>query len=151
MSEPNETRRGLALNLVADNALDPSQKDFTAQATKLSGGGFDVVFEASGAVPAVRSSLDLVRRGGSIVQIGTVGGNEVTLPVNDLMVREISLLGSFRYADEFPAAIQMVSSGRISFEGLVTATFPLTRVADAFENATDCVDSLKIQLIVSDG
>ncbi len=77
---------------------------------------------------AVRGAIGAVRRGGTIVQIGTIAVAEVALPVNELMVREISLLGSFRYADEFDAAIRLVTSGRISFDGLVTAVMSLAEL-----------------------
>jgi L-idonate 5-dehydrogenase len=148
VSEPSESRRRLAAESAADHVVNPACSEFVETAVSLSEGGFDVVFEASGAVAAVRASLDIVRRGGAIVQIGTVGGNDVSLPVNDLMVREISLLGSFRYAGEFPKAIRLVASGRIGFDGLVTATFPFTELPLALETASSSAESLKIHLTV---
>jgi L-idonate 5-dehydrogenase len=148
VSEPNEIRRRLAAELAGDDVLDPTCNEFVKTAVALSEGGFDVVFEASGATAAVRNSLDVVRRGGAIVQIGTVGVNDVVLPVNDLMVREISLLGSFRYADEFPNAIRLAVNGRIGFDGLITATIPFTDLASALTTASSSAESLKIHVTV---
>ena len=113
---------------------------------RVSKGGFDAVFEASGAAAAVRSSLDVVRRGGTVVQIGTVGKNDVALPVNELMVREISFLGSFRYANEFPEAIRLVASDAINFDGIVTSIFPFAELPSALEVASSCPDVLKIHI-----
>jgi L-idonate 5-dehydrogenase len=148
VSEPSEVRRRLAKELVADEVADPADAEFVDKAIALSEGGFDAVFEASGAAAAVRGSLDVVRRGGTVVQIGTVGKNDVSLPVNDLMVREISFLGSFRYADEFPDAIRLVAGGRIGFEGIVTSIFPFTELPHALEVAASCPEALKIQIDV---
>ena len=145
ISEPNEIRRKLAAKLAADDVLDPAASNYSQHGIAISDGGFDVVFEASGATAAVRGAMDLVRRGGAIVQIGTVGTNDVTLPVNDLMVREISLLGTFRYADEFPQAIRLAVSGRIVFDGLVTAVLPLGDLPAAFKTACNA-DSIKVHL-----
>lgn len=146
VSEPNQERRKLAERLAIEIALDPSAPSFTDEVLAASDGGFDVVLEASGAPPAISGAFNTVRRGGVIVQIGTVAGNQVSVPVNDLMVREISLVGTFRYADEFPQAIRLVANGRIDFDGLVTATLPFDQVPQALEVAATNPSALKIHI-----
>ena len=94
-------RRNKAIELGADVALDPTAHDLRHQVQELTGLGFDMVFEASGAPPALRAAFDLVRPGGTIVQIGTVGTADIPIPVNQLMVREINFRGSMRYGDTF--------------------------------------------------
>lgn len=147
VSEPAPARRQLALEMGVDATLDPLATYYAAAASAESAGGFDVVFEASGAAAAVRSSLEVVRRGGTIVQIGTVGSNDVSIPVNDLMVREISLLGTFRYANEFAEALRLVASGRFSFDGFVTAVLPLAELPLALEVAARNSDALKVHIV----
>ena len=83
-------RRTTALRLGADAALDPTDPGSPARVAELAGDGFDVVFEASGARPALRQAFDLVRPGGTIVQVGTLGTEDVPLPGNQLMIREIT-------------------------------------------------------------
>lgn len=148
MSEPLESRRTTSLTLGVDDTIDPGEEEFLEQAVTISDGGFDVVFEASGAPAAVQASLGTVRRGGKIVQIGTVGGTDVALPVNDLMVREMSLLGTFRYANEFPDAIRLVAAGRISVDGLVTGVFPLAEIPRALDSASTNREGLKVHVII---
>lgn len=148
VSEPSACRRRLADELAADSVLNPMADDFLDAALAVSDGGFDIVLEASGAAAAVRSAFAVVRRGGRIVQIGTVGGNDVSLPVNDLMVREIDFLGSFRYAAEFSQALRLIAGGRIDFDGLVTATLPLSELPMALELASSNAEALKVQLVV---
>ncbi len=100
-------RRETALKLGADAVLDPAAKDLPERVGELTGDGFDVIFEASGAPPALRQAFDLVRPGGTIVQIGTLGTDDVPLPANQLMVRETQFIGSFRYGNVFGEAIRL--------------------------------------------
>lgn len=148
VSEPSAGRRRLAAELAADQALNPMADDFVDAALAASDGGFDIVLEASGAAAAVRSAFAVVRRGGRIVQIGTVGGNDVSLPVNDLMAREIDFIGSFRYVAEFSQALRLIAGGRIHFDGFVTATLPLSKLSMALELASSDAEALKVQLVV---
>ncbi|MEM9657486.1 MAG: alcohol dehydrogenase catalytic domain-containing protein [Planctomycetota bacterium] len=146
ISEPDAARRSLAIHHGADHALDPASGRFVEESRDLSGGGFDVVFEASGAAAAVRSAMDAAGRGGTIVQIGTVAAGDATLPVNDLMVRELSLLGTFRYSDEFPRAIDLVARGKIDVAPMITGVYPLADVRVALEVACSGGDALKVQI-----
>lgn len=146
VSEPSEGRRDLAKLLGVDHVLDARSERLGDSAIKLSDGGFDILFEASGAKRALQTSIDVVRRGGVIVQIGTIADPEVGLPVNTLMVRELALLGTFRYADEFPEAIRLVASGRIDLAPLVTGVYPLREIERAMAAACDSEGMLKVQI-----
>jgi L-idonate 5-dehydrogenase len=146
VSEPTVTRQGTALRLGVDHVLNPIEDGFVSQAIEISDGGFDVVFEASGTAAAVTGGMAVLRRGGSMVQIGTVGANSVALPVNDLMVREISLLGTFRYADEFPEALRLMAGGRMQLEPLVTGIYPLSEIIEAMNAASSANGALKVQV-----
>ena len=108
--------------------------------------GFDIVFEASGAASALRQSFDLVRPGGTIVQIGTTGIQDIPLPVNQLMVKEIRILGSFRYTNVFDEAIRLVDAGKINLEPLITDVLSFQQISRAMNLAADKVNALKVQL-----
>jgi 2-desacetyl-2-hydroxyethyl bacteriochlorophyllide A dehydrogenase len=148
ISEPAEARRDKAALLGIDLSFDPGTRDFANQARSQSDGGFDVVFEASGAAQAVQSAIHVARRGGRIIQIGTVGADKVDVSINNVMVRELSLLGTFRYADEFPSAIRLVSSGRLDISRLVTSTFSLRDISHALEVASQSNEALKVHILV---
>jgi L-iditol 2-dehydrogenase len=64
------------------------------------------------------------------------------------MVRELSLLGTFRYADEYPSAIRLVSSGRLDISRLVTSTFSLRDISHALEVASQSNEALKVHILV---
>jgi len=139
-------RRKLALNFGADHSLDPVAGDLNEQVRELTRDGFDVIFEASGARSALRQAFDLVRPGGTIVQIGTLGTDDVPLPANLLMNRELQFLGSMRYGNVFGEAIRLAESGRVNLRPLLTAVFPFSEISKAMQVAGDKTQALKVQV-----
>lgn len=142
-------RRESALGCGADAVLDPAAADLAEQVRELTGDGFEVIFEASGAPPALRQAFDLVRPGGTIVQIGTLGTADVPLPANQLMAREIRFVGSFRYGNVFDEAIRLVETGRVDLEPLVSEVFPLANLPEAMRRAFAKDDVIKVQIEVN--
>lgn len=130
----------------ADVAFDATDPALVADAVAASGGGFDLVFEASGAGAALEQALAVARRGGTIVQIGTLPAS-VTLPLNDLMARELKLVGSFRFANVFATALDLFESGRIDVKPLITDVFPLTEVEQAMQLAASKAAKIKVHLV----
>jgi L-idonate 5-dehydrogenase len=139
-------RRSKVLELGAEAAIDPNAPTLEQRASDICAQGFDLIFEASGSPAALRQAFDLVRPGGSIVQIGTLGTQDVPLPANQMMVREAQYIGSFRYANVFGEAIRLAASGRVDLRLLVSEVFPLKRVVDAMTLASDKEKVLKVQL-----
>jgi L-idonate 5-dehydrogenase len=137
-------RRQSALKLGLDGVLDPGSTALEEQVREW--GGFEIVFEASGAAVALRQAFDLVRSGATIVKIGTLGTQEVPLPANQLMTREIQCIGSFRYGDVFAEAIRLVASGRVRVQPLITDVLPISRITDAMRLASTKETVLKVQL-----
>jgi L-idonate 5-dehydrogenase len=139
-------RRQAALKFGADAALDPQVATLPGQVRELTGDGFDVIFEASGAPPAVRQAFDLVRPGGTIVQVGMLGTGDVPLPADQVVVREINFIGSFRYGNVFDEAIRLVSSGRVDLRPLISQVLPFQKIGEALERASAKDGVLKVQV-----
>lgn len=149
LSDIVAARRQTALELGADVTLDPAAKDLADRVRGLTGDGFEVILEASGARPALRQAFDLIRPGGTIVQIGTLGTDDVPVPANHLMLREIQFVGSFRYGNVFDEAIRLAASGRLKLQPLLTGVFPLDQAARAMHQAEDKANSLKVHLEIT--
>lgn len=139
-------RRDLALECGVDLVLNPMDDDIKQQVKDMAGDGFDVIFEASGSRQALRQSFDFVRPGGTIVQIGTLGVEDVPIPVNQLMLKEINLIGSFRYGNVFDEAIRLVESGKINLSPFITGVLSLNQITKAMNLATDKANALKVQV-----
>jgi L-idonate 5-dehydrogenase len=88
--------------------------DRLAEGTKLSSviGEPDVAFEVSGAAAALTACLETVRRGGVIVQVGTLPVEGIHLLANLVMQRELDLRGSFRFGNVFDQAVDAIALAR---------------------------------------
>ncbi len=106
--------------------------------------GVDVVVETAGTADAATHALGLVRPGGRVVLTGLP--HEPT-PVSFFGVvrREITLMGSMIYRDEFPEAMQLVARGAVRARPLITHRFPLRAIDAAFAAHCDPA-SIKVEL-----
>ena len=107
-------------------------------------GQIDVLFECSGVAQALAGAIPAMRPGGTIVQLGL--GGDMTLPVQAMTAKELSLKGSFRFHHEFPLAIQMMQQKRLNVGPLITHAFPMDDAVAAFELAGDRSVAIKVQL-----
>ena len=110
---------------------------------------FDVAFEASGSFAALKACVAATKRGGTIVQIGTLPHEPLPFVVNDIMSKELDLKGAFRWGIEFDWAVEYIASGRVDVKPLLSGQFPLKDAVKAFELARDKTQSTKVQLITA--
>ncbi|MGI9515141.1 MAG: L-idonate 5-dehydrogenase [Anderseniella sp.] len=111
-------------------------------------GYFDICIEASGSEKALHSALTVVRPRGRIVQLGL--GGDMSVPMNMIVAKEIQLVGSFRFHEEFSEAVKLISSGDVDVKPLISATLPLADAVKAFELANDRSRAMKVQLSFQD-
>jgi L-idonate 5-dehydrogenase len=139
-------RRQKAADCGIPMVFDPESKNFIDEALELTGLGFDTIIEASASPKALRQAFEVVRPGGTIVQIGTLPTDDIPLPALRIMRKEINYIGSQRYGDVFDEAIRLVGSGRINLRPLMSDQFRADDAARAFKVAADRAHSLKVQL-----
>jgi L-idonate 5-dehydrogenase len=106
----------------------------------------EVSFECAGSTPALATCLKATRRGGRIVQVGTLPP-EVPFPANSIMARELDYRGVFRAHLEFDWAVQAIRTRRVDVRPLISAQLPLQRSREAFELALDKTRSTKVQVV----
>ncbi|RDL36714.1 GroES-like protein [Venustampulla echinocandica] len=73
-------------------------------------GEVDAVFECTGVESCLQAAIYSTRPGGRIMLIG-MGSPIQTLPISAAALREVDLIGVFRYANTYQEAIELVSSG----------------------------------------
>ena len=108
---------------------------------------FDVAFEVSGAASALGNCIELVRRGGTIVQVGTLPIEGVHLFANQIMVKELDIRGSMRFGNVFSRAVRLLESQRLNVQPILTGRFPIAEAAKALRLAFDKTVSMKVQIV----
>jgi L-iditol 2-dehydrogenase len=101
-------------------------------------GGFDRVFECTGVPSCVQLGIYAASPGSKLVLVG-MGTPVQTLPLGAAALREVDIVGVFRYANCYPAAIALFASGKLDgvVEALVTHHVPLHDGEKAFRLAAN--------------
>jgi L-idonate 5-dehydrogenase len=111
----------------------------------------ELIFEASGATRALGVVLHAAARGGTVVQVGNLPGTDSPAALGDLVTREISWIGSYRFADEITDAVAAMAAG-LDVSPLMTHSFGIDDAAAAMGVAADrSSGSSKVMLRLSDG
>ncbi len=107
----------------------------------------DIAIEAAGSPAALATCLAATRRGGRIVQVGTLPAEGIPFPANSIMARELDYVGAFRAAQAFDWAVMYLRNRRVDVRPLLSAQLPLSRALEAFELAADRSRSTKVQVV----
>ncbi len=99
--------------------------------------GVDRVFEAVGLESTLVQSLKVLKKGGSSVVIGIFEEQEVRIPVNLFIQKEISLAGSQGYCWDFQSALTLLEKGEIRLKEMITHVLPLSSLQQGFELLMD--------------
>ncbi|EOA90787.1 hypothetical protein ACJQWK_11509 [Exserohilum turcicum] len=120
-------------------------------------GEFDAIFECTGVPSCVQASIFATRPGGKVLLIG-MGTPIQTLPISAAALREVDILGVFRYANTYPTGIEVVSKKGADypdFSKLVTHRYRgLESAVEAFEMAGKTKDdsgNLVIKVVLETG
>ena len=108
---------------------------------------FDVAYEVSGSFKALQTCMAAVKRGGVVVQVGTLPHEPLPFVVNDVMAKEIDLRGAFRWGIEFDWAVGYLASRKVDVRPLLSGQYPLADAVEAFRAAADKNRSTKVQLV----
>ena len=145
-------RFDLAYRLGADDVINIEKKNLIEtvnQQTRAK--GVDIVLDVTGNPASITLALEAVRKQGTIVEAGLIGGNtEVPIILDRIMQKEIKLQGArSKGYQATSAAISIAESGKYPLDQMVTAEFPLTDCATALETAAGKknVKPIKVVLI----
>ena len=93
----------------------------------------DVLIECSGNQKALMDGIRSLRPAGKAVAVGMSPGEEVSVPMSFLQNREITLTGTFRYANTYADAIALVATGRIDLKPIITGHYTLEETEQALQ------------------
>jgi L-iditol 2-dehydrogenase len=128
-----DDRLALAKQLGADDVLNSRTENVPARIREMTDGlGADVVMEAVGADATVRMSIESVRKGGVVTLIGNIAA-AVSFPLQSVVTREISVLGSCASSNDYPACLALMGRGAIRVGPMISAAVPLERGPEMFD------------------
>ena len=132
LSEPNEKRRQVGLQLGANAAIDPTRPDAQEAFAQVLGGGANVVIECVGNVPAVKSAFQFAGKGATVL-LFSVPKVDATfdLPLFDVYKKELTIKGSFVNPDTLARAVALINSGKVDFGPIITHRFTLDQLPEA--------------------
>ncbi len=143
ITRPNSPKASLAKELGADEVLDTeSINEFVRRESK-EGQGFDYVVEATGSPLGLEEAIKLVRPRG-VVAAKSTHGVPTTFNYTQLVVKEVKLIGS--RCGPFKPAIRLIKEGLVNVDKLITSTFKLDQIKEAFEVSLRR-DQVKVQII----
>jgi L-iditol 2-dehydrogenase len=133
--EPLAHRRGEALRLGADTAVDPAAVSAPGDVRELVGDGVDVAFEMAGTDGGVHLAVAACRAGGRVVLGGIPASDQIAFSASMARRKGLTIALVRRMNEVYPRAISLAGSSRIELEELVTSRFPLGKVDEAFTAA----------------
>ena len=121
----DDKKLALAAELGAHHTLRSDSGNPVAAIQKLTGGrGADLAFEVVGFTPTLDLALRSLKKGGTAVLVGNLAP-KTDFPLQVVVTRELSVLGSCASAGEYPLCLDLIARGVIRVDPLISAIVPL--------------------------
>jgi 2-desacetyl-2-hydroxyethyl bacteriochlorophyllide A dehydrogenase len=136
-SESNPIRKQVALKMGANIVLDPKTTDVVTEIRKLTAGrGVDVAIEALGTQPTFETALRVLRPGGTLSSLGVYAG-KLNIPADAFAAG----LGDYKIVttlcpggkERMRRLMELVLHKRVDLTPLLTHSYPLNEITDAYE------------------
>jgi threonine dehydrogenase-like Zn-dependent dehydrogenase len=133
MTDKIDARLDAAKGAGATWVGNPDNQDIVAEILKQHPKGVDAVFECAGEQEALDQCVDLLRPGGTLILIGIPRLDRVSFAIDLLRRKEITIVNIRRQNLCTQMAIDLVASGKVDVDFMITHHFPLERAQEAFE------------------
>ena len=108
-------------------------------------GGFDVIYDCVGSARTLQDSLRWARAGGAVVIVGA-RLQPLKLDLTPVWIQEVDLVGTVAHGHhlwqgierhDYDMVVDLLRSGKLTSDGLITHRFPLARWREAVRTAAD--------------
>ena len=138
----NEFRLDLAKKIGADKLINPLSSDLSeAILQETDGKGANVTLEAVGYAKTFADAVTVTRMGGHIVAVGNLQ-KKAEFDLQQLVAKEHTFTGSYASSGEFRDCIELVASGKINVEPLISDVLPLKEGPGAFDRLLKAEENL---------
>jgi len=138
----NEFRLSIARRLGAELVVNPAKSNLKNTVLKATDGrGADVAFEVVGFAQTFADAVSVTKIGGHVVAVGNLE-KMVEFNLQELVARELTFTGSYASSGEFRDGIELVASGKINVEPLISDVLPLRGGPAAFDRLLKAEENL---------
>ena len=142
VADIDEFRLDVAKRLGADTLVNPLNSDLKETVFKITEDkGADVTFEAVGYAKTFDDAVSVTKTGGHLVAIGNLE-KKAQFNLQELVARELTFTGSYASSGEFRDCIELVASGKINVEPLISDVLPLREGPRAFDRLLKAEENL---------
>ena len=136
------SRLDMALKFGADHAFRADDPEIVEKVRAVTRGrGADIAVEVVGITPTVNLAINAVRKGGKIGLVGNLSP-KVELPLQVVVTRQLTIYGSCASAGEYPACLDMIASGRVKVDEMISAVVSLEEAGTWFDRLYRCEPGL---------
>jgi L-iditol 2-dehydrogenase len=126
---------------------NPDKQDVVKEILQRQPAGMDVVFECAGQQETIDQGVELLKPGGKLMLIGIPRVERISFAIDKIRRKEITIINVRRQNKCTQAAIDLVSSGKISVDFMITHRFKLEQTQQAFDMVTEYRDGVVKALI----
>jgi alcohol dehydrogenase len=143
-----DSRLESAIQFGADTTINNGRQDACAEIMELTGGlGADVAFEAVGLPQTFELATQLIRPGGRVANIG-VHGKPVTLHLETLWIRNVTVTTGLVDTYTIPRLMRLVASGRLDPTVFATHRFELGDTMRAYDTFADAATTNALKVVL---
>ncbi len=135
----NRRRLERSLKFGADEIISSAEENVSERIRELTGDeGPGLICEATGAPKIIEEIFDIARKGGRIICYGLPPDSaQIHFPVSTMIMKQLEVYGAVGNPLVWEPLMQLIAAGRINLKDMVTHTFPLDHIEDAFKLLTD--------------
>lgn len=138
----NDFRLDVARELGAEVLVNPTKSSLKETVLKATNsGGADVAFEVVGFAQTFADAISVTKTGGHLVAVGNLQ-KTAEFNLQELVARELTFTGSYASCGEFRDGIDLVASGKINVEPLISDVLPLREGPSAFDRLLKAQENL---------
>lgn len=147
--DPAASRLEAAKRLGADAVADAREGPEQLIADLTDGLGADVVIEAVGLPESFEACTRMVRPGGHVANVG-VHGSPAVLHLEDLWIKNVTITTGLVDTHSTPTLLRMAAAGRLPTAQLVTHTFPLNHMEEAYDVFARAADTGALKVVLGE-
>lgn len=130
-----EKRLAKAKELGAVHTINAKTQDIRKAVQSIADNGFDLCVETAGTQQTAKQCIQYSKKGATVVLVGYSKENEISLPINAALDKELTIKSVFRYRNNYPTIIQAVADGKVPLKDIVSVVYPFDQVKQAMDDS----------------